>query len=299
MREYSYRPLSAAPRLMLPAFEGMTFPAYRELMSGTSEDAGIAGICAWHDLHPAGLGLARLAGKDAEILSVFAARDFRHEGIGTALLTELEENLRARGAARARLSYNTASPCASYLERILDKLDWAKPAPSMLLAQAGDEIMQAPWFGARRFPSGFEIFPWSALTEGERTAMEESQAASPWAPDNLWPFQYEHDLEPSNSLGLRRKGEVVGWIITNRIAEKTVRYTSAFIREEYRRPGRTFILISEAVRRQAQTLGNDSLGTFGVWMEQGAMVRLMERKLVPWLRSAIQTRASSKVLLKE
>ena len=133
--------------------------------------------------------------------------------------------------------------------------------------------------------------------ESERSAMEKSQAASRWAPDILWPFQYEHDLEHCNSLGLRRKGEVVGWIITNRIATKAVRYTSAFIREEYRRPGRTFVLISEAVRRQAEALGYDSIGTFGVRMEQVAMVRLIERKLAPWLRSTIQTRVSQKLLL--
>jgi hypothetical protein len=103
-------------------------------------------------------------------------------------------------------------------------------------------------------------------------------------------------MEPLNSLGLRGMDGVVGWVITHRIAPATVRYTALFVDERVRRLGHGIALLAEAMRRQMGALGDDSVGTFGVWLHNAPMIRFVRRRMAPYLISMAETRSARKQL---
>ena len=114
--------------------------------------------------------------------------------------------------------------------------------------------------------------------------MKESQERKPWFPDQLNPFQDEAFIEPLNSLGLRYKGEIVGWMITHRTARDTIRYTAIYIREDLQEFGLAIPLLIESIKRQ---VGNEEdpvdKATFIAFMEMKAMVRFVRRYMAPYV----------------
>ena len=75
-----------------------------------------------------------------------------------------------------------------------------------------------------RQPAHFEIFPWRLLTAQERADVQRLIERDPLT-RRFDPFFEDDQLEPLNSLGLRKAGEIAGWLTTHRIAPDTIRYT--------------------------------------------------------------------------
>ena len=55
-----------------------------------------------------------------------------------------------------------------------------------------------------------------------------------------------------SSVGLRYRGEVVGWVINHQIDPRTVRFTCSFMRKDLSRRARIVPLYSEALRRLSE-----------------------------------------------
>ncbi len=142
------------------------------------------------------------------------------------------------------------------LEYILNQCNWSTPQLRMLICSSSrDCIKDAPWLKLENaLPSSYKTFPWVKLTVEERKFMQKKQANSPWYPEILCPFQEEESIEPVSSLGLSHKGEVVGWIITHRVARDTVRYTKLFVKQELQKLGRAIPLIAKSIRLQLENM---------------------------------------------
>lgn len=96
------------------------------------------------------------------------------------------------------------------LEGLLEKLHWGAPTLRMRICESDFEsITRAPWMARRKFPPGYEVFPWVNLTAAEREDIVARKQEQEWYPDQLSPFWMEALLEPVGSLGLRYKGEIV------------------------------------------------------------------------------------------
>jgi len=87
------------------------------------------------------------------------------------------------------------------------------------------------------------------LTDTEKKNMQKRQRMEPWFPEELNPFQIDEQSEPLNSLGLRRNGEVVGWIITHRLATELIQYTSFFAQDGVPRVA-ALTMLAKAIRLQ-------------------------------------------------
>jgi hypothetical protein len=66
-------------------------------------------------------------------------------------------------------------------------------------------------------------------------------------PFNLSPFRLSHQFEPLNSLGIRKGGKVVGWLINHRIDSFTIQYSSIFVKAELQSQGLVLPLIWKAM----------------------------------------------------
>ena len=280
-------------------YEKLTFPAFRYLLRSIDSQKSFIAIAASYLEQPVGLALAEISEDDsfAEVRSIFVEPAQRCAGIGTALLTRLEEELSQRGCTKAELSYMTGKSATPALERLLQKCNWAPPQPRMLVCKGQIEtVIEAPWMKKySRLPSSYRIFPWLEITQEERQAIQQQQEAQPWIPENLIPFVCEENMEPLNSLGLRYQGQVVGWVINHRISPDTIRYTSAFVREDLQKMGRVISLFSEAGKRQVEAKIPNVIWATPLFHK--SMVAFIKKHWVPYLNSVEETRGSFKLLI--
>jgi GNAT superfamily N-acetyltransferase len=276
----------------------MTFPYYQPLLQTLKPGGSIVAIGAATQEQPVGLALAQISpdGDFAKVLSIFVDASHRCTGVGTALLTHLEQVLLQQGCTSANLVYTTGKPTTPALECLLQKCGWSSPELRTFIGKAtAKRVMEAPWMHRYSLPSTFTIFPWCQLTPDERIAILRQQEAEEWYPENLSAFAQEENIELLNSLGLRYKGQVVGWMITHRIAPDTIRYTSLFVKKELQQMGRAIPLLAESIKLQYSS-GIPNC----IWMvlsDNAPMLSFMRRRLAPYMNEAVESRGSFKLLL--
>ncbi len=278
-------------------YAGMTFPSYQFILQKLQSEDSIVAIGANVNQKPIALVLARLFPQEeaAIILSIFVESAYRCQKVGTSLLVYLEQVLQQRGCKQVELVYTTGKSTTPALKHILQKEGWNQPEFRMLICKAvSKEMIQAPWLHKHSLPDGFTIFLWSDLTQAERNSILEKQNAQAWYPEILSPFSEEETIEPVNSLGLRHQGEVIGWMITHRLAPDTIRYSCLFIKEELQKIGRAIPLLAESIKIQCR--GAVPYGIWTVSREHSAMLSFVKRRMANYMLSITESRGVFKML---
>ena len=249
---------------------------------------------------PIGLALAEVFPEDnsAEILSIFVAPGYRRQKVGTALLIRLEKELFIRGCNKAKLFCKVGKPIALALERMLQKSNWSTPQPWDIRYKSDrSAIAEAPWFKMKfRLPSDMIIFPWTQITDQERALIQETQKSNPWFEEALSPFQNEKNFEPLNSLGLRYRGQVVGWMLTERVASDTIYYKCMFVRKDLQKLGRGIALFINATKIQYYEASIPK-GVWRVKLDNPLMIRFVKKYMMPYLTSFEDVSYSYKLLI--
>ena len=279
-------------------YQGFTFPRFRPHLEVLKPEGSTLAIAASDSDLPVGLVLAEIwpDGKSAEILSIFVEQKYRDLGIGTSLLLRLEEELCSRGCTSVNLVYTTGKITTPALEHLLQKCNWTVPEPRMIVCKSTtDKIANAPWMQKSTLPAAYTVFPWVEITAEERVAIAQQQAAEPWIPPQLIPFVSEQDLEPLNSIGLRYQGQVVGWVITHRLAPDTIRYTCSFVRRDLQKMGRIIPLYVRAIKLQEKAgIPN---GIWTVPFIYTSMVNFVQKRMAPYMISIEESKTSLKSLI--
>lgn len=278
-------------------YEQLTYPAFRSKLRNIDTDQSIIAIGVNQDSQPIGLILAETTAhqKVAEILSLFVVPEHRGYGLGKTLLMYMEEELAQRGCSQANLVYipNSTTP---YLERILNQCHWSNPQLRMLVCSGPiANIKDASWLKiSDALPKGYYIFPWQELTEQEKESIKTQQKLCAWYPEILSPWTEPERIELLNSLGLRYQDQVVGWMITHRVAVDTIRYTKLFVREDLQRLGRAIPLLAKAIQLQLATMV-DSKVVFTVVADNTPMVKFIHKRFVPHQLSIRQSWGTTKI----
>lgn len=283
--------------LVASVYQPFTFPLFRHQLQALKPEGSTVAIATSNSDRAIGLALAEILpdGKTAEVLSIFVEPTYRRQGIGTAILTRLEQELFSRGCTSAKLVYTSGQSTTPALERILQKRNWTPPQPRMLVCKSTIHLIaNAPWMQKGALPSSYSIFPWVEITPQERITLQQQQEAEPWIPKDLIPFKHEKNLELLNSLGLRYQGQVVGWVITHRIAPDTIRYTCSFVRQDLQKMGRIIPLYVNAI--QIQVKANILQGIWTVPLGHISMIHFVKKRMAPYLTSLEETRGSFKSL---
>jgi len=293
-------------------YAGMTFPAYRHLLAlrpalrlpAEPEQRMVQPIAlvARSPEAPAGLVLAEpavnAADGPAELLSLFIAPEHRGRGVGSSLVEAMERALAERGQTVVEAVYTTGRPAIAAVERIFEKRGWDAPQVRTLTVKfTMQEAVNTPWYGRMELlPAGAEIFAWKDLTPAERTALHESNERAPWIPISLQPWRHDQlGFDPVSSVGLRYRGEVVGWVINHQIDARTVRFTCSFMRPDLARRARIIPLYSEAVRRLSQTACE--FCTMVTPTVYPAMIAFIRRHFEPYASFTGETRGTRKTLV--
>lgn len=277
-------------------YSSLTYKSYFSKLQNLSPGSNIVAIGAsLTSGSPIALVLAEIQyNKSAKILSIFVKSKHRTQGVATALLTALEKELAAKNCTTLEIVYTTDKSENIALKRLLTKLNWNSPEPRMLVCKTTYDMVDAPWMKLSKLPNDYEIFPWLEITKQEREEIIKSQEIKKWIPSDLIPFQYEENLETINSMGLRYRGEVVGWLITHRYDRDTIRYTCSYVRPDLQKRGRILPLYIKATQIQVE-----AQIPFVMWtvpIEHESMLKFVKKYMKPYMISLEYSMGTSKLI---
>jgi ribosomal protein S18 acetylase RimI-like enzyme len=233
-----------------------------------------------------GILTAQRRGDGLVINSVIVAEEHRGRGLAQELLRAIEVEAARRGVRGLAASYDALSASAPVVSHVLSKLGYRPQGQGMTVCKIDQDIAEAPWMKTS-LPAGYSFFAWSELSSLDRAQL----ASETWYPPELRPFPPE-EVEPLNSIGLRFEGQVVGWMLTHRLAADLIRYTALIVHPDHRSGATGIALIAEAIRRQRAA--GVRYGRINVRSDNAPMVRIIDRRLAPYTVSRTSYRMAAK-----
>ncbi len=276
-------------------YHGLTYPSLQTLLFAAGHGA-VTAVGAMEDGVAAGLALAlRLPLKGfTRVASLFVRERSRRRGIGTRLLAALEQELDRQGVERMEVSYQTGRSTSEAPPRLLARLGWPEPHPDRLICRCDRRMLDSPWL--RRdypLPRDASIVPWSEVGPAEIDALRESQRTDPWIPASLRPWEYSNT--EFNSVAMRHKSQLVGWVLTQRFDSSSLIYSNSYMHPTLQRTARILALYVEAVRKQAA----DPTLPGALWVVpfiHPTMVRFVRSTMAPYMTRVEELRVSIKEL---
>lgn len=227
----------------------------------------------------------------AEVNALFVEEEHRKHGIATEMFVCLQKELKKEKCPVLICEYPSGKITTSDLEEILKQLNWEGPRLLTIHCKFDATIFHPPWLDkAPPLPEGFHEFPWDQLTEIDRSKLMHQEEREMF-PLEVSPFgSKEKDIEMSNSLGLRYKGEVVGWMVTHRKAPDLITYTCFYIQKRWQMTGVAVKLLCDSI--QLQLRGDVKWAALEVNMEktEPSWMRFLERRLIPYAQEVHYTK---------
>lgn len=192
-----------------------------------------------------------LRGADLHYISVIPEE--RGKGIAKKLLIQLKEVLTSRKLNFCWAKYLQEDPCAPILEYLFSSLGWGAPYRELVRYIFEGVLFNPPWLGKNySLPAGCEDFLWADITDEERSKLRHQQFQNTF-PRSVSPLSTKYAIEPTNSLGIRKDGEIVGWLITHRLNKETVRYSVFYLDRDIRMSQCAVYLLSKSISIQKGT----------------------------------------------
>lgn len=275
-------------------YEELTYPVFRPHLRKITPDTSTIAIGVELESEAVGLILAQYGTAKTtppktygQILSFFVVPEYRNQGIGTTLLDKMETELKSRGCEEISLKY-LDNPHQIALEKILKQQDWLAPeANAFICYGTTTKIKEARIIKhvdrlSAKLPEDYTIFPWHTLTEAEIQSITNQLETDSYA-RRFSPFTEEKRIENLNSLGLRYKDKVVGWMINHRTAPDTIRYTQMYVNPDSQPLSRSILFLAKAIDIQCKTTPEVPNATFRVETDNTPMVNFVHRRLAPHL----------------
>lgn len=302
MNEYTYTQvdLKTLDSHSKDLYSSLTDPQFRCCLDGRSPhnmaEAPVFAFAAHKQEIPVGLILGSFfpATRITQVHSIYVAEKSRNQHIATNLFAHFEQLVSDKGCQILTHQYPLENALTPILEHIFSLQKWENKLFSIHCHF--DQSFSAPWMKKRFvFPDGFEEFLWSSLTNEERQKLlwQEQQGVFP---TELSPFRDEEHFEPLNSLGLRYKGEVIGWMVTHRIKPDTIKYSALYIQKDLESLGVAVHLLRDSINRNIHS--SIPYATLDVNIEQSSprWLAFIDKNIVPYTTSTTHTKQAWKCL---
>lgn len=244
---------------------------------------------------PVGFALANCYkhSHQVDVLFLFVQQEHRCRHLGRKLLAKVVEEAKKEGGRFFSLIYLQEDPSTPALEKVLNANQWESGHPFLVHCVFNGFIFDPPWIHhAYQFPDSFEEFPWDNLSDEERKELS-LRLNNRAIPPAVSPFLDEKILEPLNSLGLRYRGRVVGWMLTHRTAPDTIRYSSLFIESDLQFLGPAIKLLIDAILIQKKSTIKWAVFDLPLLHVSSSWMRFIKRRLIPYAQAvSVQKQAT-------
>lgn len=220
-----------------------------------------------------------------DVLFLFVQQEHRCRHLGRQLLSQLVKEAKKEGGRFFSLIYLQEDPSTPALEKVFSANQWESGHPFLVHCVFNGFTFNPPWIHhAYQFPDSFEEFPWSSLSDEERKELllRLNNRAIPAA---VSPFLDEKMLEPLNSLGLRHRGRIVGWMLTHRTGPDTIRYTSLYIESDLQFLGPGVKLLTDAILIQKKSAIKWAVFDLPLLHVSSSWMRFIKRRLIPYAQA--------------
>ncbi|MCP3955948.1 MAG: GNAT family N-acetyltransferase [Desulfobacterales bacterium] len=272
-------------------FAGLTYNRYKHYLKNENvRSSDFFSIGARIHGIPVGLALCEILSEEVtELKSLFVTQEHRIQGLATRLLKKVESEAKKQGCTTLLVLYldNTGG---KIIKQLLKSGGYSSPEFASLVCRSRSrgKIFNAPFLKKSLLPPSCETFLWKDLEPQERSFILEKQQETPWYPPILSPFSNEKEIEYLNSLGLRYRGEIAGWVITHRISHKTIRYTTSFVRQDLQQYGFTAPLLIEAIKIHIASpesyVATDA--SFVIPVQFESMITLAKKRILPYMEES-------------
>jgi ribosomal protein S18 acetylase RimI-like enzyme len=235
---------------VIEKIEGLTFPPIRKKVKSIPIYEPYIGVWALKNKTIIGLILAdRNKNNVSELFSFYVIPDERNKGVGTKLLSLLENTLREKGMKSLQTRYRTDWKSLSIIEKILKSNLWYDPIT--LLHIFNIEIKHFPKFAWPdvKLSRDYSIFNWKELLPSEKDLIKKAQQ-NKQIPLEFNPFQNETKICMPVSFGLRYKGTIVGWNLAYSLKPDTIELNNLYIFPDFRNIGSGISLLNKSFNEQ-------------------------------------------------
>ncbi len=282
-------------------YQRFATPDYRGMIEGEKAD-GISfsnsiAIAVEKDSEPVALCLASYYKELAygNIHSLHVDPSVRNQGIGHSLLKNMEQTLVEKGCQSIILHYRDDEPTTPYLEKILKEEGWSEKEQVVEQYFFDCKTFNPYWYDhPPKFPKGITEFPWKQLKPVEKKQIEKDYSQGHFD-SSVNPFLEEKTVEPINSIGLRYKGEVIGWMICHRVAPDTIRYTAFYVKPEHCFRGYPIRLLVDAIRLQKKSTVKWSKFDLNFSQTSYSWIKFCRRRLAPYTLRLVKVYQSWKM----
>jgi GNAT superfamily N-acetyltransferase len=232
---------------------------------------------------PAGLMIMSFSQilKAADIKSLFIDESYRRQKIAGRMIQFAAEQLRSLNFKYIFATYPDHRDDTPIMESFFQKNGFS--GKTMVFAEFMFEYseFQPDWYRREyRWPPKFTAFPWTELTYYEAVKIRErySQGAFPSA---VYPFQEDPSFEPLNSFGLRHEGQLVGWLVTERISPDIISYGNLFIDHEFQSKGHSIHLLVDSLKIHYRNKIKWGMFKVNIIQASGRWLKFIRRRLAP------------------
>ena len=253
---YQVLPLfqSAIDPEILASFSLMTHPNLRLTLFSPSKNGEVIALGALFFGEPIGLLVAVIekTKSQSRIASLYVKPAYRRHGVASMLLDKFEGLLKKKNISSIRYIYAAGEGSTPVqIDGLLHKHHWPAPKPSLLVTNGKFPDVIPPRLNKKySLEDTVSIVPWSDITKEEREKIRQQEGTPLWQNKLLSPFYFEQQIEPKCSYGVRKDGEVIGWLICHRMSPSVLRYSSLFIRKDLSKKGFGLLLLQKSLVSQ-------------------------------------------------
>lgn len=272
----------------------MTNPKYRCCLDGKDpNDIDTTQIiCLGLEDNGKPIGLALVSLYDvidhAEIHTINIDKHYKNPKTLTFFLRQIENILFSANACIIIYRFLDTNPIAEDIVRVLEEEEWEGPKLKMLRFFYDAQTFNPPWYDRPPpLPPGYIEFPWSQLKAKERKQVlidgEQGHFTTHVSP------MYDKDrIEQINSIGLRHKQQVVGWMICHRVAPDTIRYTAFYIKPEFTFTGYQLRLLVDSMRKHQESNVKWALFELSLEGTPVSWINFVLKRLAPLAQATVE-----------
>jgi GNAT superfamily N-acetyltransferase len=232
---------------------------------------------------PAGFGRLSFRNENTVVLSyLFVSPKYRRKGLGKKILDKLMKNEFVKDFSDICVEYRMEKGKINSVDCFLAELGFNNKRIVSVICRTDFRILDAEWFRSVRIPENFRIVKWSELDSSLKEKLKQDPERHDWENLRLSPFSQDcRDYFDLNSIAILDGDNIIGWNITTKINEKTVRYSNLYVRPKYTKLGYSIALLHKAISIQKKYRPDMDCGLWCAWAENRQMVNFITRRMSP------------------